>query len=191
MWANPRSTIRALVNMRPKYGVFLLAWVYALQEYLFFASYWSFGLSFPFYAILGVGIVISPLLGFIWLYFTGWVYSFTGRWLGGKAPLSHLRAAVAWARLPSTISLLMWLILLIANSDTGFVHNVSGPSATFINFILTILSIWAFVLLIQSVREVQGFSVLRSLVNVVMAWVVSSVAAFFVFMLFRYLYITI
>lgn len=191
MWTSPRSTIRSIVNMNPKYGVFYLAWIYALQSYLFLASYWSFGLSFSFATILLVGLLFSPLFGWIWLYFTGWVLHFTGRWLGGKAPRPHLRTAVAWAKLPSSISLLMWLILMIAGTDFAFVNGVTGPSTLFINFILFILGIWSIVLLILSLREVQGFSLSRALFNVLLLWIISWVISFCVFLIFRYFYITI
>jgi hypothetical protein len=191
MWTSPRSTIRTVVNINPKYGVLSLAWIYALQTYLFFASYWSFGLSFSFAAILVVGLVLSPLIGWVWIYFTGWVLYFTGAWLGGKAPMAHLRTAAAWSKIPSSISLLMWLILMIAGTDLVFINGVSGPSSLFIHFILFILGVWSLVLLILSVREVQGFSVPRTLLNIFLAWLIAWVVSFFLFLIFRYLYITV
>ena len=191
MWTSPRSTIRTLVNVNPKYGVFYLAWIYVLQTYLFFASYWSFGLSFSFASILAAGVVLSPLIGWIWLYFTGWVLYLTGGWLGGKAPIAHLRAAAAWSKLPSAISLLMWLILMIAGTDLVFINGVSGPSTLFINFILFILGIWSLVLLVLAVREIQGFAAARALLNIFLAWMISWVASFLVFLTFRYFYINV
>ena len=191
MWTSPRSTIRTIVNVNPRYGVFFLASIYALQTYLFFASYWSVGLSFPFYSILLVGIVLSPLIGWVWLYFSAWILHFTGQWLGGSAPMSHLRTAVAWSKIPSSVSLLMWLILMIAGADMVFVNGVSGPSSLFINFIAFILGIWTVVLLILSVREVQGFSLLRTLANVVLASIINTLISFVVIFILRYIYITV
>lgn len=191
MWTSPRSTIRSIVNVNPKYGVFYLAWIYALQTYFFLASYWSFGLSFSFYAILTVGILSSPVIGLIWVYIAGWILNFTGRCLGGQAPIAHLRTAVAWSKLPSSISLLMWLILMITSTELVFINGVSGPSTLFINFIFFILGIWSLVLLILSIQEVQGFTLPRTVLNVFFAWVVSWVVTFLVFFVFRFVYISI
>jgi len=191
MWTSPRSTIRIIVNVNPKYGVFYLAWIYALQTYLFLASYWSFGLTFSFYSILLVGIVLSPLIGWVWVYFTGWLLYLTGGWLGGQASMAHLRTAAAWSKLPSAISLLMWLILMIASTDLLFVNGVSGPSTLFINFILFILGMWSLVLLLLSVQEVQGFAMPRTLLNIFLAWFISWIISFLVFLVLRFAYISI
>jgi hypothetical protein len=80
--------------------------------------------------------------------------------------------------------------LMIGGMNEVFVNGVSGPSSLFINFIVFILGIWSWVLLIQSVREVQGFSLLRTLLNFVFAWLISTVISFFIFFVFRYLYIS-
>jgi Yip1 domain len=191
MWTSPRSTIRSIVNVNPGYGVFYLAWIYALQAYFFYASYWSFGLSFSFFPILLAGLVLAPFLGWVWVYFTGWILHLTGKWLSGQAPMAHLRAAAAWSRLPAAISLAMWLILMIGGRNFVFIHGVSGPSTLFINFILLILSVWSFVLLILSVQEVQGFSVLRSFLNVCLAGLISWVVSFLAFLLSRYVYLNV
>ena len=188
MWTNPRPTIRAIVNLNPKFGVFYLATIYALQNNLVCSSYWSLGLSFPFYAILLASLVLSPFLGVIWLYFTGWVLYITGKWFRGQAPMSHLRAAAAWSKIPSCISLFMWLILLISDSDMTFIHAVSGPAALFMNFILLILGVWSFVLLIQSVRELQNFSIGKSFLNIVVSELFSFIFLIFIFLIISYLY---
>ena len=188
MWTNPRATIRAIVNINPKFGVFYLALIYALKSNLFFSNYWSLGLSFPFYAIFLASVLLAPLFGMIWVYFAGWVLYFTGEWLGGKAPMAHLRAAVAWSKIPSFVSILMWLVLLIANAEITFIHVGSGPSSVFMSLISLILGIWSLVLLVQSVREVQGFSAGRSFINVMISWVISSIITFLIVLFVSYVY---
>src|SRR3989338_6201993 len=48
MWTKPRFTLRSIINVDPKYGIYLLASIYVLQSSFFFASYWALGLSFSF-----------------------------------------------------------------------------------------------------------------------------------------------
>jgi hypothetical protein len=185
MWAQPRVTIRTIVTSRPSYGVLRLATIYALQNLLFSANYWSLGFQFPFTAILLVSILLAPIAGIIWVYFAGWIFSFTGSWLGGRAPMSHLRAALAWSKLPSCISLLMWFILIVSKAESAFIQDVNGPSLIFGDLILTILGIWSLVLLVQSIREIQGFSILRTIGNILLAALVSSVLSLLVFLASR------
>ena len=191
MWTNPRLTIRAIVTVNPRYGVFYLAWLYVLQTFFFVANYWSLGFSFSFLSLLTAALVLSPFVGYLWLYFTGWVFYFTGRWLGGQAPMSHLRAAAAWSKIPVSIALVMWLILMVVNPEWTFIQGISLPSTVFIQLIAFILGIWSFVLLIQSIREIQGFTILRSLLNLIIASLISSVASILVFAALKYIYTTV
>ena len=119
----------------------------------------------------------------------GWILGFTGKWLEGKAPVPHLRAAFAWSKIPTSISLMMWIVLLAAHPDYVFILDAIGPTSIFINLITWILGIWSFALLIQSVREVQSFSLGRAIINVVIAWILSMVFLFLVFSLLRYIYL--
>lgn len=189
MWTQPRETIRTIVQTNPRYGVFWLSTLYVLQSLFFFLNFQSMGLSFSLYYLLVPVLVLSPILGFLWLFFYGWLLKFTGHWLGGTAPKSHLRAALAWSRIPMSIALVMWFFLLIANPDYVFIQYVGGPSALFVNLILFILEIWTFVLFVQSVREVQHFTLIRSLCNIFLAAVIYSVVIFSLALLFRFFYL--
>jgi len=188
MWAQPRGTIRSLVHNKPSYGVFYLAAIYALENFFFYANWWSFGLNISFFTILLTGIILCPFIGFVWLYFIGWIFHFSGRWLKGTAPAAHLRTALAWSKIPAVINLLMWFILIFVSPDVVFIQDGGGTSSLFVNFIAFILAVWSFVLLIQGIREVQGFSVGRSLANVLIAGAISSILLIIAFGLFRYFY---
>ena len=189
MWTQPRQAIRAILQINPKYGVFYLAAIYSLQSFFYFANYWSLGISMPFYAILIAGLVLSPFIGLIWVYIAGWILYFTGRWLEGKAPMIHLRSAVAWSKIPTSISLLMWFVLLGTHPEYVFILDAGGPSSIFINLITTILGIWSLIILIQTVREIQFFSVGRAVINVIIAWFISFLFVFILFAILRYFYV--
>lgn len=189
MWIHPRKTIRTILQVNPKYGVFYLAAIYSLSSFFYYSNYWSIGISVPFYYILVLGVILCPFIGFIWLYFTGWILYFTGKWLEGNAQMLELRAVVAWSKIPIAINLLIWFILMGVHPRYVFILDAGGPSSLLINFIMIILGIWSYVLLIQSIREVQSFSVARSIINVILALFFSTLFIFILFSFFRYLYI--
>ncbi|OGN64164.1 MAG: hypothetical protein A3E80_06005 [Chlamydiae bacterium RIFCSPHIGHO2_12_FULL_49_9] len=187
MWSQPRSTIRAIVHINPSYGVIYLASMYALQGFLYFSNLWSAGLSLPLYAIVLSALVLSPLVGMAWIYMDAFVLGLTGRWLGGDAMPSHLRSVLAWSKIPFSINLLMWFILLGTNSEAAFILDGGEPSSLFINFITFVVSIWSFVLLTQSLREIQGFSISRSIANIALTKVVLFIFILLLFNLFRFM----
>lgn len=178
MWKKPRTTIRSIIQVNPRYGVIYLAAAVVLQNMFYFANIYSLASRFGFFTVLFAMLLLSPILGMAWLYFSGWVYFFTGRWLGGVASALHLRAVIAWANVPSILSVAMWLVLLMARSETIFVIPVTGPSLFFVNLIITILGAWSLVLLFQSLREIQGFSLGRSLANILLAGAISFAIVF-------------
>jgi len=189
MWSQPKATVRALVNSKPSFGVFYLAAVYVLQSFFFYFNWWSLGLKSEYYTLFLAGVVLSPIVGFVWLYYLGLVFRITGRLLHGEAECSHLRTAIAWSKIPYSINVLMWFILILMNPEQVFVQDGEGPSSIFVNFIALILGIWSLVLLIQSISEVQQFSIGRSIANVVLAWILSTFILLLLFTSLRYIYL--
>lgn len=175
IWAAPRPTIRRIVDTDPKRSFYWLATLYSLQSILFIANYLSLGLSHHYAVILILSIVLSPVMGTIWIYIYGWLFDMTGKWLGGHAPHAHVRAAFAWSKVPLLINLAMWFILLIFSAEDIFVHYPQGPSLIFINLIMIISGIWSFIILLQCIREVQGFTLGRAIGNVLLGYLLAFV----------------
>ena len=188
MWAQPRIAIRAVIQSDPKRGIYCLSAIYAFHLLFIIANFYSMGLDFSVQWILFAILVLSFPLGAAWLYYSGWVLYFTGRWLKGKAPAAYLRSARAWSSVPYTVSAVMWMILIVGNAELLFIQSAKGVSLVFINFITLILSIWSYVLLIQSVREVQAFSAMRAFVNVLLYVIISSALLFFVWMILGFVF---
>lgn len=189
MWNQPRSTVRTLTHSRPTFGVYLLSSVYALQSLFFYANWWSLGLKFNHSAIITAAVLLSPIYAIVWLYFMGYVYYLTGLIFRGQAEAIYLRTALAWSKVPYTVNLLMWFVLIFSSPAYVFVQDSQGPSSIFVNLIALIVGVWSFVLLVQSVREVQQFSMVKAFLNVILAWFVSGIIYFLAFSIIRYFYL--
>lgn len=190
MWNRPRSTIRAIAFNRPSYGIYYLAIIYALQAFFFYSNWWSLGVRphYPFY--LTMGIVLSPIIGCLWLYVTGELFYLTGLFFfKGIATRKQIRAAVAWSAIPFTISFVMWAFLLFWSPEFVFIQDAGRYSSLFINFINFICKIWSLVLMIQSLREIQNFVLFKSIFNVAIVWILSNILFFASFSLIRYWFV--
>lgn len=188
MWTQPRSTIRAIVHENPKYRIFLIGMLWALQTLFYYANYWSLGIYYESIKIVAASFLIAPFAGWIWVCYYGWVLRVVGRGLDGYAPTRYLRAAVAWSYVPCVFNLLLWFVLFVDNQEYVFIQSAIGPSAIFIVLINAILGGWSFVLLVQSVSEVQNFSLNRSITNVLIAGIVSYLTFFMLILVFNYLF---
>ncbi len=189
IWSHPRSTIRSITEHNPRLGFWVLATIYALALSFSTANFYSWGLEHSFPTVFFPLVILSPLMGFVWLTFQAFLLRLTGKMLGGKAPAWHIRAAVAWSRIPYVFALAMWLVLMGVHAETAFIQHTAGPTAVFVTLISLILHIWGIVLLIQLLREVQGFGVWKTILNVVIAWILSFIIVSIIATIGRYVYI--
>ena len=188
IWVRPRDTIRNIVATNLKYGFLALCAFNGFPMALSFAQSISLGLTLPTWALVIGALLVCGFLGFISISISSALLLWTGRWLGGTGNYSTIRAAVAWSNVPNFVTSLTWLALLaifgglVLNqgfSETTFVGYQAG--AVFLIFLIqSIVSIWGFIILLKALGEVQGFSVWRALLNVIIPFVIVVVVVWLV-----------
>ena len=180
MWLHPRRTIRRIVETNPDRLVLLLAAVGGIVEALINASSDSKGENMSLQAILLTSLIGGPLMGVIGLWLGGALLRWTGGWIGGQADSRRIRATLAWANVPLVWSLLLWIPALLLFGAELFAAAtpildastmLSGLYMVF-SFGIGIVSIWAFVVFLHALGEVQGFSAWKALSNSILAGLV-------------------
>jgi len=180
IWTEPRKTVRSIVNTDPKFGFVFLSAIYGFPMALNLSQNFSLGASIPLWAILMGSLIICTIFGMIGISISSWLLHVTGRWIGGKGTFQTIRTAVTWSNVPNVVAILMWAVMIgmfgravftSAFSATHFVGTQAG--IIFIVFLLqAVASIWGFVILLQGLGEVQGFSAWKALLNVLIPFVV-------------------
>jgi len=165
MWTNPRKTIREIVNISPKKGMFILACIFGLQYLLSLAHSMSLGQNYSPLVILIASLVCAPFIGYFWFYvFSGCVY-WTGKLFKGQSQFFQILSSVAWSAIPYILNVLMWFIFLATSTFTVFVQQTEGFTFFFINLISLITAIWSLILVLKCIKEVQDFSYWKSIGN--------------------------
>ena len=180
MWLHPRRTIGQIVETNPDRLVLLLAAVGGIAEALTNASSDSKGDHMSLQAILLTALIGGPLMGIIGLWLGGALLRWTGGWIGGQADSRRIRATLAWANVPLVWSLLLWLpALLLFGAElfataTPIIDASTMLSGLYMVFSFGIgtVSIWAFVVFLHALGEVQGFSAWKALGNSILAGLV-------------------
>lgn len=180
IWIEPRKTIRSIVDTDPKFGYLLLCAVYGLP--LSFNLVQNLGLTavVPIWAIFIGSLVVCTFLGIIGISISSWLLYIFGRMIGGKGNFQTVRAAVAWSNVPNFVTILMWIVLLGVFGSQVFNRNFSemqfvGYQAGILFLVMlveSIVSVWGFIILLSTLREVQEFSVWKAILNVVIPFVV-------------------
>jgi hypothetical protein len=179
IWFEPRETIRKIVNTDVKQCFLILAAIYGLP--LAFNLVQSFAIStlVPVWAILLGSLILCTFVGMIGIYVTSWLLEFTGKWIGGKASFLEIRAAFAWSNVPTLVSILMWVLLLgmfggqVFDRDFAQMQFVGYEAGVLFLVMLVemVISVWGFIILLNTLAEVQKFSVWRALLNVLIPFV--------------------
>ena len=109
-------------------------------------------------ALLGGALagVVMLLVGSLLLWLIAKIFK-------GQASFKQVILAFAWARVPIAISAFLWIPLLVVYGDalfvTGGLDIMNGPPFfKFIGALMLALKLWAIVLLVGTLAEVEGFS---------------------------------
>ncbi len=179
IWVEPKKTIRSIVTTNSKHGLVALCVIYGLPLALNLVQSFALVEVIPVWAALIGALVISGFLGIAGISIASWLLSVTGRWIGGKGSFDNVRAAVAWSNVPNFVTILMWVALFgvfgtqVLNrnfSDMQFIGYQAG-TLFLVMLIESIVSVWGFVILLNTLAEVQGFSLWRALLNVIIPFV--------------------
>ncbi len=175
IWTKPRATIQALVAKDPSYGFKRLSWIYGIIIALSFSNMFSLITLYPLWAILIGSLLLGIVFGLIAITITAYILQWCGRLIGGNAPFKQVRCVVAWSNLPALINILVWILLIGVFKEQAF-YSDFPTKVTLANetglFLLVMLgqwiaTIWTFIILVQGLREVQGFSIWKGLLNII------------------------
>lgn len=180
IWANPKQTIRSIVSTNPKKRFFILAAIFGLSFCISNAMAVAVYQNVSIVLSLLVALIISPFIGAVVLYIGAWFLWGIGKWFNGQAPFQHVLAAYAWSRVPTIIVVVMWFLLLAIGGPDSIVQYKQDASISFVVLISLIVQIWSIVLLIQSLQEVQGYSVWKAFGNWLVAVIVYFAILFFI-----------
>lgn len=177
MWTHPRRTVQELVSYKPTYGFYILSVIVGWPAAIQIAQIYNLSefLSFP--VILLITVLASPLLGAIGIViFSGLLY-WTGKSLGGVASFAEVKCATAWSNITGLFSVFIYILLIAYFQGGWFCPSwVNMPVDRYMAYILftlfvlqVVFFIWTIYLFIQSIAQVQRFSVWKALGSVIMA----------------------
>lgn len=168
MWLHPRRTLRGILSTNPRHFVLLLVLAAGI------GTVCMQGLRFwwPAYQAGALVLAVSAgvVLGVVRLYFFGWWYRWIGSWLGGSAKAIEVRAAIAWAGLPTVGLFGLWAVLAVLSPEATVTGGVvtSGVPVGFL-LVSVVLWIWQAALSCHALGEAHQFSSWKGLGTLVIS----------------------
>jgi hypothetical protein len=174
IWFNSRETIRYIIDADPNRNLILLIICGGLGNALQYTANFGMADTMSFDAILALCLVAGPLSGLIGIYLWSWLLGFSVRFFGGVATRWEMRRAIAWSWAPTVYLLPLWGVKYILfrqeifKSEQPFIdahtflHSLLGLFDAFDFFI----AMWTIFILFNTVAEVNGFSILKSMASI-------------------------
>lgn len=183
MWTKPRETIQQIVDLNPTRMVLLLAALAGFSRALDRASITSMGDRFELPILLGIAAIAGSITGVVLLFIGGALIRWTGAWIGGVASSQNIRAALAWSGVPNIWALLIWIPQLALVGDELFTSETPRMDASDtllfsflgLSLIEFVIAVWALVVLLKCLGQVQGFSAWRALGNLLLSILIIAV----------------
>lgn len=192
IWTSPRATIAKIAEENPNKSLWLLSAIYGFCSLLNVFQSASLGREIGNVGLVILAVVLAPLWGYasfsIWSAFV----TVVGKWLRGGGTFKTIRSAYAWSCVPITLNIPLWLLMVILFGHQLFLnfpdgHLLSYGQIMFLFVILiikVIVAVWSLIIYLNALAEVQHFSLLRAILNVVIAGLILSIILFVVWSLF-------
>jgi hypothetical protein len=167
LWTHPRKTLRSILNTDPRGVVVWIAIISGIIGAFAYSLRNNFITDPPKWASLLIIFIVGIVSGVINLYFSAWLLSITGQWIGGRGNFTQVKCAVGWGYYP----FIVFNVLLTA----GLVTKIFWLKVLLIVLALFIL-VWALIIIFQLIGEAHLFSAWKGVLAYLIATVLVLVA---------------
>ena len=179
IWTKPQETIRAIVSENPKRSIWILAWIYGFLSLVNGFQSFSLGTASHFLILLLVAVILAPFWGMVLFGVWSWVVLWVGKILGGQGTFLSVRAAFAWSCVPLMLNVGLWLFVIFLFGSSMFQMMQPQEGVVMVLFLVFLAKIamlvWALVIYINGLAEVQQFSIAKAIGNIVLSWLAIAV----------------
>jgi signal peptidase I len=186
-WFRPRATIQQVVERDAKRHVFVLAGLGGIAYVSILLM--QAGLAnalFDWRTVLAL-ILAGLTLGVVNILLNAVLYRWSGGWIGGAASFVEIRAALAWGMVPLAWALLFCAVVLLglkffaelSAPPNGAASALAGATHA-AGYLLLACSLWAIVISLIMVAQVQQFSFWKTFFNTVLVVVLNVLIALLV-----------
>lgn len=194
IWTEPRATIARVVAENPNHSLWVLAGIYGFCSLMNLFQSMVLGSAIGTLGLLILAIIIAPIYGYINFSIWSWIVSWVGKWFKGHGNFRTVRAAYAWSCVPILLNIPLWLLMVVLFGHQLFMNfpdaHLLPTSQVLFLFIISIakvvLAIWSLVIYLNALAEVQGYSILRAILNVLLAGVILALIIFVLWSLLFY-----
>lgn len=196
IWLEPRMVFKFINNTGYEKYMPLLLVLAGISRAFDKAVEKNMGDNTSLLSLVLICLLVGGLVGWLSYYVYAGLVSWTGEWLKGEGDTASLVRMMAYASLPSVISLVFLFPQLAIYGIELFKSDgdiTSGDLAHKLMFWGTIaleliLAVWAIVLIVVGTSEVQKLSIGKAILNLILPVLVIAVPLIIIVVIYRSLY---
>jgi hypothetical protein len=176
IWTSPRAVFRFITEHHYDRHVTLLLLLAGIVRAFDRATSKSLGDHFPTATLIALCIIMGGLFGYLINYIYASLISWTGKWVDGKGDTRSILRVIAYAMVPSILSLLFLIPQIAVYGSEQFKAEgdiYSGTVLENVIFYVSLaieftLSLYSIVLCVIGVSEVQRISIGKAIINMLL-----------------------
>lgn len=173
---DPRGFMKSLKADRMGKMPLYLAWVIGMCYLLTRAQSLQLSQLYAYGYVVLVAAILAIPVGYLMMYVSSFFIYWAGKIFKGKASYLQLFSANAYAKVPEMFVLISWAILVVVLGPVAFMQSglyVQLPVFVMVMLVLQLFfQVWAFIISLHTIGQVQGFSAWMALWNIIIAFVI-------------------
>ena len=175
IWTQPKRIFKYINEKQYEKYLYTLLFLEGIAKSFDRAVSKNMGENSSLFFILFVSIILGGFLGWISYYIYAALLSWTGKWLDGKGNTSSIFRMMAYAMMPSILSLVFLIPQIIIHQENAFTSAEYDSGNDFVDIFSSVfsliggvLSLFSFVLIVIGLSQVQKFSIGKAIINLLL-----------------------
>ena len=191
IWLHPKQTTRYVIEHKTiVYTLILLVLGYIGSGFSIFLNSALYP-EFPYILIFLTVIIFAPIIGIIILFITTGIVFFVGKLLTGTGSFWELIKAYSLSCIPSIFLGPLYILWMFVSPESFFYPDESSALAVIIGICIVIIGIWSVVILIASVAESHQFSIVRSIITLIVPAFLLFISIFGLIIIMALIFVTL
>ena len=195
VWFNPAQTVAYIAHENPSYGLFALPIITGFAVWPTVALFSSDSDKIESGLIMSSILAFGPVIELLQVFIGAYLIRLTGFWMGGKAGIASIQAAIVWGNVPIAVITIVGAALLVfsstyeelAEAPLTWNHSLAVAALAWTLFATQLVIVcWSFVIFLRGLAKVQGYSLPRAMLNAALAWLLPAIVIVILAIVFGY-----
>ena len=191
VWLHPKQTARYVIEHKSIMYVFMLI----LLGYIgsAFSAFMDSELypDFSYVWIFLIAIILGPIFGIIMMFITSGIIFLVSKLLKGTGSFWDVFKAASLSCIPSIFAGPFYILWMFVSPESfSFADGMSAISVIF-SIIMIVTSIWSVVVIVGSIAEANQFSIIRSIVALIIPAIILFIFLLVVLAIIAFVFVAI